>query len=298
MLGEGNVCVSAASTNLKLYSVWQSKTLSSAEMRDKIMIVLQAFIITLVVWLLTWADAWFAYPMVNTPLVLCPIVGLICGNLQTGIIAGATLQLIFLGVISIGGTLPSDASLGSVIGTALAIFMNKDVETALTFAVPIAVLGSTFTLLKYVINGLFNPYIEKLCEEGDTKKIERAHILISFLPDLPKMAVLFAALAFGTSFAQGLIDAIPEVVQSGIDYATNLMAAVGIALLLKMMWSKTMAVYFFLGVVLVSFFQVPIIAVACVGVILAVILTLDRGNQKAAPVNAAEKDFKEEMFND
>ncbi len=261
------------------------------------MSIIQALIITAIVWFITWADAWFAYPMVNTPLVLCPIVGLLCGDLQTGIIAGATLQLIFLGVISIGGTLPADASLGAVIGTAFAVTMNQNVETALTLAVPIAVLGSTFTLVKYVINGLFNPYIERLCEEGNTKKIERAHILISFVPDLPKMAVLFAALAFGTGFAQGMIDAIPAVVQSGIDYATNLMAAVGIALLLKMMWSKKMAVFFFLGVVLVSFFKVPIIAVACVGVIVAVILTMN-GKGSALAGAETEKNAGEELFND
>lgn len=255
-----------------------------------------ALLITLVVWVITWAEAWFAYPMVNTPLVLCPVVGLILGDLQVGVIAGATLQLIFLGVMQIGGTLPADASLGAVIGTAFSITMGQDVETALTFAVPIAVLGSTLTLLKYIINGLVNPYVEKLCEKGDVKGIERVHILVSFLPDLPKMLVLFAALAFGTGFAQGLIDAIPEVVQSGLDYATNLMPAVGIALLLKMMWSGRMAVYFFLGVVLVSYFNAPILAVACVGVILAVIIIMNEG--KAAPAGQAAQSVEEELFND
>lgn len=255
-----------------------------------------ALLITLVVWVITWAEAWFAYPMVNTPLVLCPVVGLILGDLQAGVITGATLQLIFLGVMQIGGTLPADASLGAVIGTAFSITMGQDVETALTFAVPIAVLGSTLTLLKYIINGLVNPYVEKLCEKGDVKGIERVHILVSFLPDLPKMLVLFAALAFGTGFAQGLIDAIPEVVQSGLDYATNLMPAVGIALLLKMMWSGRMAVYFFLGVVLVSYFNAPILAVACVGVILAVIIIMNEG--KAAPAGQAAQSVEEELFND
>ena len=255
-----------------------------------------ALLITVVVWVITWAEAWFAYPMVNTPLVLCPVVGLILGDLQAGVIAGATLQLIFLGVMQIGGTLPADASLGAVIGTAFSITMGQDVETALTFAVPIAVLGSTLTLLKYIINGLVNPYVEKLCEKGDVKGIERVHILVSFLPDLPKMLVLFAALAFGTGFAQGLIDAIPEVVQSGLDYATNLMPAVGIALLLKMMWSGRMAVYFFLGVVLVSYFNAPILAVACVGVILAVIIIMNEG--KAAPAGQAAQSVEEELFND
>lgn len=255
-----------------------------------------ALLITLVVWLITWAEAWFAYPMINTPLVLCPIVGLILGDFQAGIVAGATLQLIFLGVMQIGGTLPADASLGAVIGTAFSITMGQDVETALTFAVPIAVLGSTFTLLKYIINGLVNPYVEKLCEKGDAKGIERVHILVSFLPDLPKMLVLFAALAFGTGFAQGLIDAIPEVVQSGLDYATNLMPAVGIALLLKMMWSGKMAVYYFLGVILVSYFNAPILAVACLGVIIAVITVMNE--RKAAPVAQAVQSVEEELFND
>lgn len=255
-----------------------------------------ALIITLVVWVITWAEAWFAYPMINTPLVLCPIVGLLLGDLQAGIIAGATLQLVFLGVMQIGGTLPADASLGSVIGVAFSITLGQDVETALTFAVPIAALGSTFTLVKYLINGLVNPYVEKLVEKGDTKRIEWVHFLVSFLPELPKMAILFVALAFGTGFAQGMLDAIPAVVQNGLDYATGLMPAVGFALLLRMMWSKQMAVYFFLGVVLVSFFNIPIIGVACVGIILAVILILNEKTETTA-VQAANTG-EEELFND
>lgn len=260
------------------------------------MSVLMALIITLVVWIITWAEAWFAYPMINTPLVLCPIVGALLGDLQAGIVAGATLQLVFLGVMQIGGTLPADASLGAVIGVAFSITLGQDVETALTFAVPIAALGSTFTLLKYIINGLVNPYVEKLVDKGDVKGIERVHILVSFLPDIPKMAVLFVALAWGTGFAQGLLDAIPEVVQSGLDYATGLMPAVGFALLLRMMWSGKMAVYFFLGVVLVSFFNVSIIAVACVGIILAVIIVMNE--KKSAPVLQAASSVEEELFND
>jgi mannose/fructose/N-acetylgalactosamine-specific phosphotransferase system component IIC len=115
------------------------------------------------------------------------------------------------------------------------------------------------------------------------------------------MAVLFVALGFGTGFAQGMIDAIPPTVQSGLDYATNLMPAVGIALLLRMMWSAKMAVYFFLGVILVSFFKVPLIAVACVGVIIAVIMILNdkKGVGKGAVKEAAiTKGAEEDLFND
>jgi len=264
------------------------------------MTILQALLITLVFWVLNWAETWYAYPMINTPLVLCPVVGLILGDPVTGIIAGATLQLVFLGVMGIGGTVPADASLGSIIGVALAITTGQSVETALVLAVPVSLLGSAFVLLKYLINGLVNPHVEQLCEKGDRKGLERVHILVSFLPDLPRMATLFIALAFGTALTQKVVDAIPEVIQGGLDYASDLMPAVGIALLLKMMWSTRMAIYFFLGVILVGYFNIPLIAVACVGVVLAFIIVVENRETAAVSNQAAtqSKGVEEDLFND
>ena len=127
--------------------------------------IVQALLIALAVWLIVGLEAWLAYPMINAPIVLCPIVGLIMGDVHTGIVAGATLQLIFLGVMQIGGTLPADATLGSVFGTAMAIAMGQSVEVAMSLAIPVAMVGSMFTFLGYVVRGLFNPWVSKYCEE-------------------------------------------------------------------------------------------------------------------------------------
>ena len=75
------------------------------------------------------------------------------------------------------------------------------------------------------------------------KGLERLQLGLAFLPELPKCIVLFVALAFGSGLAESIVSMIPEVVTSGLDYATGLMPAVGIALLLKMMWSNKMAVW-------------------------------------------------------
>lgn len=264
------------------------------------MSVFQAALISLVSWLIGSGEAWLAYPMINQPLVLCPIVGLIMGDFGLGVVAGATLQLIFLGVMGIGGTMPADASLGSIIGTAFAISMGQSVEVALTFAVPVAVVGSTFTFLGYLIRGLFNPMIERLCETGNDKGLEWAHLGIAFLPDLPKAIVLFAVLLFGAGPAEQLIAIIPQVIIDGLDYASNLMPAVGIALLLRMIWSKKMAVYFFLGFLLVTFLNVPLIGVACLGVVLAGVLYLENWSKgkQLATVGGTATSAEEELFND
>lgn len=262
------------------------------------MTIFQALLIAVATWMIVGLEAWLAYPIINTPLVLCPIVGLIMGDLHTGVVAGATLQLIFLGVMQIGGTLPADATLGSVFGTAMAIAMGQSVEVAMSLAIPIAMVGSMFTFLAYVVRGLFNPWVERYCETGNMKGLERLHVGLAFLPELPKCLVLFVVLAFGSGVAEQIVSLIPAVVTDGLDYAAGLMPAVGIALLLKMMWSNKMAVYFALGVVLVSFFNTPMIGVAAIGVIVAVVLIMEERSSKSnAPAMAVPAD-EEELFND
>lgn len=46
--------------------------------------------------------------MIDRPLVMCALIGLVCGNLHEGILIGATLELIFLGNVAIGAAVPPD----------------------------------------------------------------------------------------------------------------------------------------------------------------------------------------------
>jgi mannose/fructose/N-acetylgalactosamine-specific phosphotransferase system component IIC len=263
------------------------------------MSIFQAGTISLLTWIISSGEAFLAYPMINQPLVLCPLVGLIMGDVQLGIVAGATLQLVFLGVMGIGGTLPPDSTLGSVIGTAFAISMGQSVEVALGFAVPVAMIGSVFTFLGYLIRGLFNPLVERYCEEGRDKALEKLHVALTFLPDLPKNIVLFIALAFGAGIAENFVNMIPQTFIDGLDYASNLMPAVGIALLLRMMWSRKMAVYFFIGFLLMAFLKIPLIAIACIGLTIAVVLYLENWSRgKKAAAGAGSKNDEEVLFND
>lgn len=260
------------------------------------MSIIQALIIAIVGWLIGSFEAWYAYPQINTPLVICPIVGAILGDLPTGVVCGATLQLVFLGVMPIGGTLPADAAVGSIIGTAFAISMGQDVEIAMGFAVPIALIGSTFTFLGYLIRTLFTPFVAKLVEKGNQKGLELTHVALAFLPELPKYIIVFAALAFGSGLAEWLISVIPQTIIDGMDYASNMLPAVGIALLLKMMWNKNIAIYFMLGVLLASYFGQGTLSVALIGVVIAVIvITLEGNKQQNSPVAAVDDGG---LFND
>ena len=253
--------------------------------------VVQALIIAIVTWLISGLEAWFAYPMINCPLVLCPIVGAICGDLQTGIVMGATMQLVFLGVMGIGGTLPQAADLGSIVGTALAIWQGADVEVALAFAVPVSMLGSTLTFLSFFIRTLFTPLTAKLVASGNMKGIEIEQVALAWLPQLATYVLVFVVLAFGNNIAENLINSLPQTLLDGLNYATGLMPAVGIALLLKSMWNKEIAVFFFIGALLATYFNQGTLVAALVGVVMAVIdmkIQNLRGTKAAAPAEAED----------
>lgn len=55
----------------------------------------------------------------HRPLIACTMVGLILGDVQTGIILGGTLELIALGWMNIGAAQSPDSALASVISTIL-----------------------------------------------------------------------------------------------------------------------------------------------------------------------------------
>lgn len=262
------------------------------------MSLFQALSIVLVTGVLGWAEMWFAFPMIMQPLVLGPVVGLLLGDLGTGVLCGATCQLIFLGVMGIGGTIPPDSIGGTIIGTAFAIVLGQGVETAMAIAMPAAILGSFLFLATTVLRGFINPLIEKLCDRGDDKGLERLHVLASIIPSLPGHVVTFVILYFGGNVVQDLVPYVPEWLTAGLGVASGMMVAVGIALLLRMMWSKSMAVYFFLGFLLVSFLNVPLIGVACLGIVLALILYLEKYKKNAKDSAAGATNEEEALFND
>ena len=73
------------------------------------------------------------------PLVAGFCVGVILGDPVTGTKIGAAINLLYIGSLSTGGTLPSDTTLAAIIGTTLGITAGLDVDAALAIAIPVRV---------------------------------------------------------------------------------------------------------------------------------------------------------------
>ena len=84
----------------------------------------------------------------------------------------------------------------------------------------------------------------------------------------------FLAVYIGAEPVAALASTIPDNVIAGFTTCGNLLPAVGMALLLKMLWDKKLAVYYLLGFVLVIYLGLPMVAVAAIGAVIVVITAL------------------------
>ena len=83
--------------------------------------------------------------MIQRPIVMGPLVGLVLGDVNAGLAVGATLELAFMGNVTIGAALPPEITAGGILGTALAIVSGNGTEAALALAPPAA--GSCISLI-------------------------------------------------------------------------------------------------------------------------------------------------------
>lgn len=82
----------------------------------------------------------------HRPLVACTLIGLVLGDIKTGIILGGTLEMMALGWMNVGAAMAPDAALASVISTILVIVGHQSIGAGIAVAIPIAAAGQVLTI--------------------------------------------------------------------------------------------------------------------------------------------------------
>ena len=211
--------------------------------------------------------------LLSRPIVTGLFTGIVLGDINTGIIMGATLELAFIGSFSVGASIPPDVVTGGILGTAFAITAGAGTETALLLGLPIATLT---LILKNVYLGLLIPMMNQKADlyaaDGNYKGVERMHLLAGF--GLSQMLALVVTISFmvGSNTISKLLAMIPAFVQNGLSVATGLIPALGFAMLARLLINKQVAPYFFLGFALAAYLEIPVTGIAIFGAITAVVV--------------------------
>ena len=216
-----------------------------------------------------------------SPLMTGLIAGIVMGDVQQAMIITAAIQLIYMGVFSPGGTMPSEPSIAAAIAVPVALMGNLQPEAAIAVAVPVGLLGAYLYQFRFFINTFLGKYTDKAVEDLNDGAIVRSIILYptiaSFLLFVP---LVFVALYFGAPVIADVITALEgTVVFHILTVVGGGLAAIGIATTIYVIGRKDYMVFFLLAylmsVVLASL-SITMVTYAIVGALIAAIFVLAR----------------------
>ena len=219
------------------------------------------------------------------PLVGGLVCGIILGDIKSGILIGTAMQVVYIALVTPGGTVSADVRAVSYIGIPLAMIAVKSMgidagspegmALATSFGSMVGTLGTVLFYGTATINLAWQHIGWKAVEQGDFHKLYMvdmglpwiSHIICSFLPtlimckmgapmvELIKVYLPMDGLAMQTLFTVGA-----------------LLPAVGVAILLKQVADSFLDfIPFFLGFSLAAGMGLNLIGAAIVGGMFAII---------------------------
>lgn len=257
--------------------------------------MLQGFLVALVSALIYMESRIGGQHMLDRPIIIGPLVGLIMGDMTTGIIIGGELELVWMGLVGIGTSTPPDVVVGSALATALAIRTGAGYETTLALAIPISLLAQIGAIGVCILNTAFAHRADTCAEKGDYRGVEISQWMGSALYFVFKFAMIFIGFLIGADLITALVEKIPAVIQSGLGQSGNLLPALGVAMLIQMTWDRKFGAFLFIGFGLAAFFNISTIGAAFFGVVVAVLYYTLSGRGGSNPAIAFNSDESEEL---
>lgn len=228
---------------------------------------------------------------IHRPIVTGPIVGLILGDMTTGLIVGSALELVFMGMVPLAGAQPPNVVIGGIIGTSVAILAKLDPQAAVGMAVPFAVAAQAGITLLFTA---FSPVMhkaDKYAEDTNTKGIDRINYLGMAILFVSYFICAFLPIYFGAEKAADIVAMIPETIIGGLSIAGGIMPAIGFAMLLKIMLKKEYVAFLIVGFLAVTYFNIPILGLALIGLCIALYDYYAKNNQQV--VTEAKEEYED-----
>lgn len=216
------------------------------------------------------------------PLTTGLIVGVFMGHPMLGMLAGANIQLVYLGWINAGGVMPSNTMVAGIYGTALTILSSANPKLAVTFAIPFSLLGLLMVQIYQTLNSFWVHRADKALDEGKVSQIRFLNYVPSFIVALVVYGIpAFCLVLFGKTWATSLIQAIPKSLTTALEVVGGLMPALGIAMLLNYLGKRSLNAYFFIGFFLAVYLKLDIMAIAIFSAAIAFLIFVSQTSKKS-----------------
>ncbi len=195
------------------------------------------------------------YYTIYRPVISGLITGLILGDAQLGMLAGAVVNIIYLNFVSTGGSFKGDQCLTAIIGAAAAILFNISPIEAAAIAYPFGFMGVLIWKYRLNINSVFVKKYEKAYDANTNPDIS---LYNGFFPQLllyvMSTAVIVAAIGILLLLSDFILKYYVNI--KGILYLTGLLLAfVSVGNILYSIKNKYNIIIFFIAFSLTFIFN-------------------------------------------
>ncbi|MBU3089601.1 PTS mannose/fructose/sorbose/N-acetylgalactosamine transporter subunit IIC [Clostridium gasigenes] len=226
-------------------------------------------------WFLGISGGWYT---LSRPLVSGFLIGLILGDVSTGIIVGVAVQVVYIALVTPGGQMPQDLNAAAYIGVTLGVISVKGgatVASAVAIATAVGAVGTIFFNFMMLVNSYWNHKAIACIEKGDLKGLKFNHLIGPQITNfLLRVIPTFIVIYFGAAIAANIINLFPvtSFTMRTLTALGGMLPAVGVAILLRQVTKKDFElIYFLFGFILIAALKINMISLAIVGAFFAVL---------------------------
>lgn len=232
----------------------------------------QALLIGILYWI-PWTRFGYTFQHIfRQPLSLALFIGLIMGDVPNAIIYGASLNLIYMGLIAAGANIPADEALAACIAIPIALTTNMSPEMAVALAVPVGVLGVFLDQVRRTLNSIWVQMADKYAETANIAGILRcAWLWPPLLQVVLRIPIVFLAGLYGSEAVGAFMNSIPKWLVHAFEVTGGMLPALGFAITIMVIGKRNLLPYFVAGFFLVKYANIPTMAAAIFGVCIALL---------------------------
>lgn len=246
------------------------------------------------------ADLYGPNTMFSRPMVCGALTGFALGDLTTGVVLGAQLEIIFMGIVQIGTSAGANTTGSTIICVAFAILFGITQEEAIALAFPLGVIVQVFKNFDSAIADMWQPITDRQIEKCNRFMHGLLASVGNVLRILSGTLLVFLAVMFGGNFVQSIMDNMPQFIMNGVQAFGAIMPGLGMAMMMNLMFNAKVSIFFVIGYFVTIYTDIDVLFLTIIAVAIAVLDFFyfnDKGTAgKANREEAAMEDCKEDFL--
>lgn len=227
-----------------------------------------------------------------TPMMTGLVVGVVFNRVADAMMITAAIQLIYMGVFSPGGQMPSEPAIAAAIAVPVALLGDLTPEAAISIAVPVGLLGSYLYQFRFFVNTfVMQEFTDRYARQANSKMLTVSIVIIPIIVALVIFVpFMFIALYYG---APVIADVVASNAGTTLFHVLSVigggLAAIGIAVTVYVIGKKNYIVFFLLAyfmAVILKDLGVTMVVYAVVGAIISFIYVMAKSETIAQIPNA------------